>query len=275
MIKKIIRYTLGKFGFTLRRNENKVLIDPRGTSSFNGYDYGSESQHVIEITKEFSMMPYVNIHTLYEQAIYCEKNNIQGAFVECGVWKGGAVGAMAMANLKYGKSTRDLHLFDSFDDICAPDSEKDGEKAIQDVFKYSDESSDTIFDGKLEPIKGMYDSFGGHGTINECSHLLIDKIKYPKENIFFHKGWFQNTLPTSAEGIDKIAILRLDGDWYDSIKICLDYLYDKVAENGVIIIDDYGYYEGCTNAVDDFFKEKNIVTFLSYSSVGCRYFIKK
>ena len=269
MIKKLLVSTIGKFGYKIEKKEQPILNDPRGISNFNGYDYGFESLEVIEVTKDYSMMPYVNIHTLYEQAIYCEKNNIEGAFVECGVWKGGAVGAMALANIKYGHSRRELHLFDSFDDICSPNAEVDGKKAVDDVLKFSNLENDSVFDGELKPIKGIYDSMGGHGTVNDCSNLLMNKIKYPKENIHFHVGWFQDTLPKYVDKIDKIAILRLDGDWYDSIKICLDYLYDQVAENGIIVIDDYGYYEGCTKAVDDFLAERNIITFLSYSSVGC------
>jgi hypothetical protein len=275
MLKKLIKSTIEKSGYVINKKVQIKSNDPKGSFDFVGYDYGSESIFVIEKTKEYSMMPYVNIQTLYEQAIYCEKNNIQGSFVECGVWKGGAVGAMAMANLKHGVSRRDLHLFDSFDDICSPNAEIDGTKAVDDVFNYSNINKESFLSGQLTPIEGFYDFLGGHGTVDDCSNLLFNHIKYPREHVHFHKGWFQDTLPKDADKIDKIAILRLDGDWYDSIKICLDYLYDKVAENGIVIIDDYGYYQGCTKAVDDFFKERNIITFLSYSSVGCRYFIKR
>jgi hypothetical protein len=77
-------------------------------------------------------------------------------------------------------------------------------------------------------MKGLYDSYGGHGTINACKNLLVKKIGCASENVIYHKGWFQDTLPADAGEIEKIAILRLDGDWYESIKICLEHLYDKV-----------------------------------------------
>lgn len=274
MIKALIKFTISKLGFVISKKTHIQSNDPMGSCDFTGYDYESESKLVIDQTKEYSMMPYVNIQTLYEQAVYCEKNNIKGSFVECGVWKGGAVGAMALANLKYGDSRRDLHLFDSFDDICLPNAEIDGKKAVDDVLNHSSVKQVSKLNGQLSPVEGFYDFLGGHGTVEDCSNLLINNIKYPNEHIHFHIGWFQDTLPKSADKIDQIAILRLDGDWYDSIKICLDFLYDKVVESGIIIIDDYGYYEGCTKAVDDFLKERNIKTFLSYSSVGCRYFVK-
>lgn len=219
------------------------------------------------------MMPLVNLQTLFEQAIYCEKNNIEGDFVECGVWKGGAVGMMALANLQYGKVPRKLHLFDAFDDICEPDPTKDGSRALEDVKRLANKNNAEP-SGALKPVKGMYDTFGGYGTIKSCNDLLTEQIGYKSNYIIYHKGWFQDTLPTDAADINKIAILRLDGDWYDSIKICLEYLFDKVQKGGLVVIDDYGYYEGCTKAVDEYLIKKGIVTFLSYSNAGCRYFIK-
>lgn len=239
--------------------------------AYYGYDFYHDIKKSVEIVKDYTMMPHVNLATLYEQVVYCEKNNIDGDFVECGVWKGGAVGIMALSNLNHSNKRRALHLFDAFDDICPPDPSKDGIRAIEDVIKYS-KVKDLNNLEKNQPIKGIYDSFGGHGRIEDCNNLLTNLINYPRENIYYYKGWFQDTLDKS--NIDKIAILRLDGDWYDSIKICLDKFYDKVSKNGVIIIDDYGYYDGCTKAVDDFFKERGIINFLSYSNFGCRYFIK-
>lgn len=239
--------------------------------SYFGYDFYNDIKSSVEVVKDYSMMPHINLASLYEQVVYCEKNNIKGDYVECGVWKGGAVGMMALANLKYSEERRNLHLFDAFDDICPPDVSKDGSKALEDVLKYGKLKSLENLE-KNKPIKGMYDSFGGHGRIEDCNNLLTNLINYPKEKVFYYKGWFQDTLQDAE--IESIAILRLDGDWYDSIKICLDKFYDKVSKNGVIVIDDYGYYEGCTKAVNDFFKERGIVNFLSYSNIGCRYFIK-
>jgi len=77
-----------------------------------------------------------------------------------------------------------------------------------------------------------------------------------------------------SKGIDNISILRLDGDWYESTKVCLDNLYDKVVDGGFIIIDDYGCYEGYKKAVDEFLRVRNINVFINYSSPACRYWIK-
>lgn len=280
MLKKIfkegVKKVVDNLGYSIHK---KAEVKPTHESvaesnSFIRFDYAEEGFKAVQLTKEFSMLAPINLFTLYEQAVYCEKKNIDGAYVECGVWKGGAVGIMAEANLQFGSSRRHLHLFDAFDNICPPDAAIDGQKAIDDT-KIILGLQDTIkMAGQLESIEGGYDSMGGHGTIEICKDLLEKVINYPAEFIHFHKGWFQDTLPVAKDEIDSIAILRLDGDWYASIKTCLVNLYDKVSKGGLIVIDDYGYYEGCTKAVDEFLENRNIKTFLSYSSPNCRYFVK-
>jgi O-methyltransferase len=268
-MKKIIKKILNAMGLKL------IKIDKRLANSifFNGYDYAEEGAKAIITCRAYSMMPEVNLQTLFEQAVYCEKNDIEGDFVECGVWKGGAVGMMAVANMTFGKQRRNLHLFDAFDEICEPDPLIDGQRALDDMERLANVNRETL-SGALKPVRGVYDDYGGHGTMQACSQLLVNDIGYSENNIIYHKGWFQDTLPYDANKIDKIAILRLDGDWYESIKVCLEYLFDKVQKGGIIVIDDYGYYDGCTKAVDEFLFKKNIKTFLSYSNVGCRYFVK-
>lgn len=219
------------------------------------------------------MLPYVNLLTLFEQVLYCEKTNIEGAYVECGVWKGGAVGVMALVNLQYSNRRRDIHLFDAFEEICAPNEEVDGDRAINEVKEILGKNAPTK--GELVPLKGICDRFGGPSDVEECKTLIENTIKYPRNYTYYHKGWFQDTVPVKAAEIDKISILRLDGDWYDSTKVCLEQFYDKVVPNGFIIFDDYGIYSGCKKAVDEFFAFRNERYYLSYSSWSCRYIIKK
>jgi O-methyltransferase len=272
MIKNLTKKIFSTIGLSISRNQPSSVGELE--NPLKNFDYAVEGYEAVKLTMNNSMIGPISLGTLYEQSVYCEKQGIEGDFVECGVWKGGAVGAMAKANLDYGKNRRNLHLFDAFDDICLPVASVDGQKAVDDIKKYSSVKDEELMQGQLEPIKGVYDEFGGHGTIEACLKLLVSDIKYPKEFIHFHKGWFQQTLPIDAAKIDKIAILRLDGDWYDSIKVCLDFLFDKVVKGGIVVIDDYGYYEGCTKAVDEFLTARNIKTFLSYSSTSCRYFVK-
>lgn len=262
-------YSINKKVETKPINESVAESNP-----FIRYEYEKEGYEAVKLTTDYSMLPPINLFTLFEQAVYCEKKQIPGAYVECGVWKGGAIGIMAKANLQFGTSRRHLHLFDAFDNICPPDAEVDGEKAIEDTKEILGLSDINEMTGQLVSIEGGYDSMGGHGTIQICKELLEGVINYPTEFIHFQKGWFQDTLPIAKEEIESIAILRLDGDWYASIKTCLENLYDKVSKGGLIIIDDYGYYEGCTKAVDEFLDNRKVKTFLSYSSPNCRYFVK-
>ncbi|HUP59862.1 MAG TPA: TylF/MycF/NovP-related O-methyltransferase [Thermoanaerobaculia bacterium] len=78
------------------------------------------------------------------------------------------------------------------------------------------------------------------------------------ERVEIRKGWFQDTLPSAKHEIGSIAVLRLDGDWYESTRVCLDNLYDLVAPGGYVIIDDYNYWEGCKRAVDEFLAARGL-----------------
>ena len=238
-----------------------------------GYDFGEEALDVLKKIKSHTMVSKDALITLYQQVRHCQVNSIEGSYVECGVWKGGAVGVIASAIKNYQSFPREIQYFDIFDDICEPDPLIDGDKALDDVFKYAQVKSEEL-SGELKPVKGIYDQFGGHGTIKILEELIIKRLKYPRELLKIHKGWFQDTIPKIEPYIGKIAILRLDGDWYSSTKVCLDYLYKHLSIGGFIIIDDYGCYEGCAKAVDEFRKINNINDFMITVNNETRYWIK-
>jgi hypothetical protein len=141
---------------------------------------------------------------------------------------------------------RDVHLFDCFDDICQPDLKVDGDRAIREV------GGAEFAKGELLPVKGFYKNHGGTGNEIKVNSLIVDEIGFPSDHVVIHKGWFQDTLPAARDHIKQIALLRLDGDWYASTKVCLENLYEQVVRGGVIIVDDYECYEGCKKAVDEF-----------------------
>lgn len=237
-----------------------------------GYELEGEATECIHIVKNNTMLSKRRLVTLYQQVAYCEVYEIPGSFVECGVWKGGAMGVMALGNLRQGKQRRHLHLFDAFQEICEPDAAVDGERALREVREFT--GRDGHDKGTLQALSGIYDSFGGPGTLEENQRLLEGTIGYPKEFVHYHVGWFQNTIPADHHDIGSIAILRLDGDWYASTKICLEFLFDKVIKGGIVIIDDYGTYEGCRRAVDEFIKLKQIQAYLVPIDHDCRFFVK-
>ena len=163
---------------------------------------------------------------------------VPGDFVECGVWMGGSAGIMAVTLRLFAKDEqRNLHLFDSFEGLPAPGDE-DGKKAL-DYWKDS---------GTSENLTAQRCVAGSDAV----SFLLFDRLRIPKRTVSIHQGWFQTTLPQLGPEPRSIAILRLDGDWYESTKICFDFLYDRVSPGGVILLDDYFCWEGCRKATDEF-----------------------
>lgn len=239
-----------------------------------GYDFEKDAQEAIDIIRPNTMVSYQPLVTLFQQVQHCEVNHIQGDFVECGVWKGGAVGLMALANHKFSRQRRHLHLFDAFNDICEPDPAVDGEYAVNQAAELAGVKKESL-QGRLIPVKGVYDSHGGYGTVETVRHLLEDQIGYDNNFLHYHQGWFQETLPVTKDEIENIAILRLDADYYASTKICLELLYDKVVTGGFVIIDDYGAYEGCKKAVDEFREQNGIRSFMMHVNRDCRFWIKE
>jgi O-methyltransferase len=264
-MKELIKKLLAYFGYEIVRKQS-------GKINY-GYDFEQEIREAIAVVRKNTMVSYEPLVTLFQQARHCEVNNVFGDYVECGIWKGGAVGLMALANLEYAQKRRPIHLFDIFNEICEPDPAIDGEFAIRQVAELAGVDKESL-KGRLKSVKGVYDSHGGPGTVEIVRELLEDKIGYDKGFLHYHKGWFQETLPNVAKEIKNIAILRLDADLYASTKICLDYLYEKVTPGGFVIIDDYGAYQGCKKAVDEFLKTQGIKVFLNHVNRDCRYWIK-
>ncbi|MCF6351474.1 MAG: TylF/MycF family methyltransferase [Cyclobacteriaceae bacterium] len=250
MIKRSLLKLFSLFGYSVIRKQDRNLgLEPR----------------IEKEVLDHTMVTLPALRNIIETTQYILDNAIGGSFVECGVWKGGSVALMAYV-LKKGSDYRPIHLFDAFDDICEPDAAVDGERAILEVGGKHNAT------GKLNALKGIYDVKGGHGDELKVQNLLTNSIGYPLEKLVFHKGWFQDTVPMNT--IDKIALLRLDGDWYASTKVCLEHLYDKVVDGGVIIIDDYYTYEGCSKAVNEFWNLKKFKPFTIKVSNDCLFWIK-
>lgn len=154
-------------------------------------------------------------------------SHLQGSIVECGTWKGGMIGGIATL-LK--NQNRHFYLYDSFEGL-PPAQEIDGNAAIEyqqntDAPEYLDNcAASEDFARKAMVLSGA-------------------------TNVTITKGWFNETLPHYAGG--EIAILRLDGDWYDSTMDCLNNLYKHLIPGGIIIIDDYYAWDGCARAIHDF-----------------------
>lgn len=240
LLLRMARRTLRLAGYDLRR-----LAPPRASA------LDPEIASAIARVRPATMVPEAGLVSLWRQVQYCEERELPGAFVECGVWNGGACGLMALANLRFGKQRRHLHLFDAFTDICQPDPTLDGDRAVQEAQAWAGLDRSAL-SGALEPMKGFYAHKGGPGSVERVRQLLERELGYPSEYIHCHVGWFQDTLPQVAPSIGPVALLRLDGDYYASTKVCLDHLGNQVTDGGFLVIDDYGIYDGCRRAVDEF-----------------------
>ncbi len=257
-VKSWIRTSARALGYELTRIRDPFLRTPPEVASR------------LRALAPYTMLPQIRLASLFAQAVHCERQQVRGCFVECGVWKGGAVATMALANLTAGTERRPIHLFDSFQEICEPDPRVDGERALEEArgFHIGELA------GRLQPLKGIYDSIGGPGTLEGNRCLLVEEVGYPEEQLHFHPGWFQDRLPTDSRSLGPIALLRIDADWHSSTKVCLEHLYPKVVQGGFVIIDDYGAYDGCRQAVEEYIRSNAIDAYLIHLDDCCSYWRK-
>ena len=208
--------------------------------------------------KRFTMTSPQMCRRLWNQCHQLLQSNVSGCFVECGVWKGGSAAIMGLA-LQHANQKRDLHLFDSFEGLPEP-SEADGPSAAA----YSSGQSS----GKLSPIKRC------EADLDEVQDFLFLKTRLNPAHVHFHVGWFQATVPAAAPRLRPIALLRLDGDWYESTRLCLEHLYPNVSPGGIIVMDDYWAWEGCRKATDEYRQTHQIITPIIRTGVGAGYWAK-
>jgi O-methyltransferase len=171
-------------------------------------------------------------------------DGIEGDFIETGVWRGGACILMRGVLNAHAVKDRCVWLADSFEGLPPPDEEKYPADAGDKFHTFPE------LRVSLEQVKRNFEKYG----------LLDDQVK-------FLKGWFKDTLPDAP--IQKLALLRLDGDMYESTMDALQALYGKVSVGGYVIVDDYHVVAGCKRAVHDFLSERNLSpTLVEIDNVG-------
>ena len=190
------------------------------------------------------------IFALMKSIEFIQKNNVKGDFVECGVWRGGNLIIFQKFIDKY-KLKKKIYAYDTFKGMSEPETvdktfdEKKAKQLLNNLMKKKINKKDNIlfaYSSKKDVIQNF-------------------KTKTRSNNLKCIEGKVEDTLKIKKNLPKKIAILRLDTDWYRSTKIELEKLYPIVQKNGIIIIDDYGYWKGARKAVDEFFKKKNVVIF--------------
>jgi hypothetical protein len=182
------------------------------------------------------------MYSLYQSLNYVFQNRIEGDFVECGVWKGGSSMMVALYLKERGLINCKVYLYDTFEGMNDP-SEFDKDFSGEDAKKMLD-----VQDKKDD------DSIWCYSSLEEVRNNLLS-TGYPPENLIFIKGKVEDTLNGDLPG--KLALLRLDTDWYESTKKELTCLYPLLNQKGVLIIDDFGHWEGAKKAVIEYFNERN------------------
>lgn len=197
---------------------------------------------IVERALPYTLTGVPRLLALIDAVRYCVTRPIPGAFVECGVWRGGSVLAMVLQLRELRVTDRDLYLYDTFEGMTAP-TEVDTsafEQPALEKWRWAEDEGLPPW-GEL-----LADDFNEHAV-----RSLLVSAGYPATRMRLVKGPVEQTLPAGAPG--DIALLRLDTDWYESTLHELQHLYPRLSPGGVLIVDDYGHWEGCRRAVDEYF----------------------
>ena len=237
MIKAALHKSFQWFGFDVVRHSSpqEHPLPP---------DFGEEDVEIIRAVQPWTMTSPERIYALIQAVRYLGAAAVPGAIVECGVWKGGSMAAIARTLLHMRDVTRDLHLFDTFEGMPAPTSH------------------DVDYSGK--PASHVLREDIG----SRCADAPLDEVRqvlhatgYPAEKVHFVRGRVEETIPASAP--HSIALLRLDTDWYASTMHELVHLFPRLAKGGVLVIDDYGHWKGSRQATDEYFLQNRMPILLN------------
>lgn len=197
----------------------------------------SEVADIIDLVSPYTMVCRNGVAFTIKQTVAAVHNNVMGDMVECGTWRGGCGLAMLLAQrAAFGRVERKIHFFDSFEGL-PPAGERDGSAALK------------------------WQAATDHNCAASWADLeetLVTKFNFSGNDFAIWPGWFKDTLPKFTERHDKIAVLRLDGDWYASTRECLDVLAPLVEDRGTVIVDDYFAWDGCARAVHDYLSQNDL-----------------
>lgn len=190
--------------------------------------------------REFTMTSVERGYALYKAVHYIIENGIEGDLVECGVWKGGSCMLIAHTLMKLGATDRRIFLYDTFEGMTEPGG--------NDYIAWNGRS---VQEKWQEDLRGEKNNFTSWAVDLASVRANINSTSYPEENLVFVQGPVEQTLLQLSP--EKISLLRLDTDWYESTKAELENLYPKLEAGGVLILDDYGHFTGAKMAVDEYF----------------------
>ena len=247
LITNMVRPIIQRAGFDIIQHKNYPS------------DFSNTNIEICDAVKPYTMTSPERINALINAVQYVVKNAVDGSLVECGLWKGGSSMAMALTLKKLNAENRDLYLYDTFSGMSAPSDVDVSFKGIAAHQKYSNTKiSEDASDWCLAPLEEVKKNVLSTG--------------YKKEKVHFIKGKVEETIPKNIP--KEIALLRLDTDWYESTKHELTHLFPLLKPNGVLIIDDYGHWEGVRKAMDEYISDNNIHILLNRIDYSGRIAVK-
>jgi len=206
-------------------------------------------EQFISIVFPYTMTSIERINELYNSLEYIRLNNIEGDIIECGVWKGGNILGIIEYLEYYNLHSKKVWLFDTFSGMTSPENI---DVDVNDIPAISQMDISVVF---------------AYSSLEEVKNNL-QPSQFPKENIIFIEGDVSKTLQDRNNIPEKISLLRLDTDWYQSTKDELEILYPKLSNKGVLIVDDYGHWKGAKKAVDEYFKNMDItISQIDYTGI--------
>ncbi len=189
----------------------------------------------------FTMTSPERIYALRSAVRYVVQSRIPGDIVECGVWKGGSMMTVARTLLEHDDRSRQLFLFDTFEGMPAP-TEEDVDYSGEDAQAKLERSRKDARVWAIAPLEGV--------------RQAVLSVGYNAAQIHFVQGKVEDTIPGGAP--PTIALLRLDTDWYESTRHELVHLFPRLSPGGVLIIDDYGHWQGARKATDEYFAQHKV-----------------
>ena len=221
-------------------------------------DLPAADRAIVERVAPFTMTSLERRAGLIGAIDHVVRHGIAGDIVECGVWRGGSMMAAALALMARGDTSRDLWLYDTFEGMSEPtmaDASVSGESAAAQLAR-TRRGTGVWCEAGLDDVRANLASTG-----------------YPAERLHFVAGKVEDTTPATLPS--RIALLRLDTDWYESTCHELAHLYPLLSCHGVLVIDDYGHWQGARKAVDEYFAGWGAAAFLHRVDYTARLLVKR
>ena len=216
--------------------------------------FSLEDIQMCELVRPYTKLTAYRIKSLIAAVRYIVKAGVSGAFVDCGVWKGGSALTMIYTLMALKSQIKDSYLYDTFAGMAEPTD--------VDVSVSGFVAKKKFLADQISPTKNNWCL----SDIEEVKRVLFN-TGYNKEALKFVKGKVEDTIPQTIP--NEISLLRLDTDWYTSTKHELTHLFPLLKSGGVLIIDDYGEWEGARKAVDEYILDNNLNLLLTYVDTSC------